>query len=71
MIKQKFELIPYHNNILSSKKNIINKNVINNVTESIKNIVNNCGAVLMQECNNFVDFSGRDIDTFIFQKINF
>ena len=69
MIEKKFELIPYHSNILSSKKkNILNKDVINNVKETIINIVNNCDAVLMQECNDFKDFSGRDVDTFYILK---
>ena len=45
--------------------------MINNVKEIIIKIVKNCNAVLMQECKDFQDFSGRDVDTFIFQIINF
>ena len=54
--KKKFELIPYYNNIsFSKKKNSLNKDAINNVKETIKKIVKDCNAVLMQECKNFQD----------------
>lgn len=70
--KNKFELIPYHNNFLSSKKkNSLDKDVINNTKETIKIIVNYCDAVLMQECKDFRDFSGRDVDTFYLKNKNF
>ena len=70
--KKRFELVPYHNNILSSKKkNSLNKDVINNVKETIKKIVKYCDAVLMQECKNFQDFSGRDVDTFYISNNKF
>jgi len=63
--KKKYELVPYHNNFLSSKKkNSLNKDVIKYVKETIKKIVRCSNAVLMQECKNFEDFSGRDVDTF-------
>ena len=63
--KEKFELLPYHNNFLSSKKqNSLDRDTINNITYTIKTIVNYCDSVLMQECNDFQDFTGRDVDTF-------
>lgn len=73
MINKKiYELIPYHNNFLSSKKkNSLNKDVINNVQETIKKIVKFSNAVLMQECKNFEDFSGRDVDTFYLSNNQF
>jgi len=72
MNKKNYELVPYHNNFLSSKKkNSLNKIVINNVKETIKKIVNYCDAVLMQECKDFQDFSGRDVDTFYISNNNF
>ena len=77
MVEKKFELVPYRNDRLSSKKkNSLNKNVISNVKETIIKIVNRCDAVLMQECEDFKDFSGRDVDTFYisndkFLKINY
>ena len=70
--KKKYELVPYHNNFLSSKKeNSLNKDVINNVKETIKKIVKFSNAVLMQECKNFQDFSGRDVDTFYLSNNQF
>ena len=77
MVEKKFELVPYRNDRLSSKKkNSLNKNVISNVKETIIKIVNRCDAVLMQECEDFKDFSGRDVDIFYisndkFLKINY
>ena len=77
MVEKKFQLIPYNNNLVSSKKkNSLNKDVISNVKETIIKIVNRCDAVLMQECEDFKDFSGRDVDTFYisndkFLKINY
>jgi thymidylate kinase len=63
--KKKYDLVPYHNNfLLSKKKNSLNKDVINYVKETIKKIVRYSNAVLMQECKNFEDFTGRDVDTF-------
>ena len=63
--KKKYDLVPYHNNFLSSKKkNSLNKDVVNSVKETIKKIVRYSNAVLMQECKNFEDFTGRDVDTF-------
>ena len=71
-IEKKFELIPYSNNFTSSqKKNSLNKVVINNVKETIVKIVNYCNAVLMQECKDFQDFSGRDVDTFYISNNKF
>ena len=70
--KKKYELVPYHNNFLSSKKeNSLNKDVINNVKETIKKIVKFSNAVLTQECKNFQDFSGRDVDTFYLSNNQF
>ena len=70
--KKKYELVPYHNNFLSSKKkNSLNKEVIVNVKETIKKIVKSNSAVLMQECKNFQDFSGRDVDTFYLSNNQF
>ncbi len=72
MTEKKFELVPYHNNILNSqKKNNLNKVLINNVKETIIEIVNYCNAVLMQECKDFEDFSGRDVDTFYISNDKF
>ena len=71
-IDKKFELVPFHNNQLSSKKkNSLNKFVINKVKETIIKIVNYCNAVLMQECKDFQDFSGRDVDTFYISNNKF
>ena len=71
-IEKKFELIPYNNNFTySQKKNSLNKTVINNVKEIIIKIVKNCNAVLMQECKDFQDFSGRDVDTFYISNNKF
>ncbi len=70
--KTKFDLVPYHDNVLSSKKkNSLNKEVINSVKETIKKIVKYCDAVLMQECKHYEDFSGRDVDTFYILKNKF
>jgi len=72
MINKKYELIPYHSNFSSSKKkNGLNKEVIVNVKETIKKIVKFNNAVLMQECKNFQNFSGRDVDTFYLSKNQF
>tara|TARA_B100001057_G_C22871767_1_gene959309 strand:- start:9273 stop:10796 length:1524 start_codon:yes stop_codon:yes gene_type:complete len=70
--KRKFELLPYINNLTQSKKeNSINKDVISNVKETIIKIARHSDAILMHECNNFQDFSGRDIDTFYIYKNKF
>ena len=53
------------------KKNSLNEEVIIGVKETIKKIVKYCDVVLMQECENFKDFTGRALTLFIFQKINF
>ena len=70
--KSEFELLPYHSNILSSKKkNSLNEEVIIGVKETIKKIVKYCDVVLMQECENFKDFTGRDVDTFYISENKF
>tara|TARA_B100000886_G_scaffold336318_1_gene294855 strand:- start:1215 stop:2738 length:1524 start_codon:yes stop_codon:yes gene_type:complete len=70
--KKDFELIPYSDNISYSKNiNTFNKNLIINISETIKNVVDHSGAILMHECSNFQDFIGRDIDTFYPSKNKF
>ena len=60
-----YNLLPYNNNIfLSKKKNSQKKNTINDTKKIIKRIVKKCNAVLVHECANFKNFSGRDVDTF-------
>ena len=72
MVEKKFQLVAYHNNLISSKKkNSLNKDVISNVKETIIKIVNSSNAVLMQECEDFKDFSGRDVDTFYISNNKF
>ena len=70
--KSEFELLPYHSNIFfSKKKNSLNEEVIIGVKETIKKIVKYCDVVLMQECENFKDFTGRDVDTFYISENKF
>ncbi len=72
MMNQKYELLPFYNNqVFSKKKNSLNTFVINNVKETIIEILRFCNVVLMQDCQNFEDFSGRDIDTFYISNTNF
>jgi thymidylate kinase len=63
-IKQ-FDLTPFsQNKIYSNTLNTLDKNIILNVKEEIKKIVRDCEAILMHPCDNFENFSGRDIDSF-------
>lgn len=67
--KKDFELIPYINNVKKSKiKNSLNKELISSAKDTIIKIVNYSDALLMQECNSFEDFTGRDVDTFYLSK---
>ena len=67
--KKDFELIPYINNVKKSKvENSLNKELIASVKDTIIKIVNYSDALLMQECNYFEDFTGRDVDTFYLSK---
>ena len=70
--KKNYNLIPYHNNIVHSQKETsLNKEIINNVKETIIKIVKYCDSILIHECNHFQNFSGRDIDTFYIPKNKF
>ena len=72
MHRNKFDLIQYHNNLnVSQKINSLNKNIINNIKEELSTIVTYCNAILMHECTNFEDFSGRDVDTFYISNNKF
>lgn len=72
MKNQKFELLPFYNNeIISKKKNSLNKSIISNVKEIITEILRYCDVVLMQDCQKFEDFSGRDVDTFYISNTSF
>ncbi len=63
--KENYELVPYHDNFeISKKNNSLNKDLLVKVKDTILKIVNFSDAILVHECNNFENFSGRDIDTF-------
>ena len=69
--KKKFDLLPFlDNENYSNNLNSINKSTIVATQQKIVEITEACGAVLMHECNNFIDFSGRDIDTFYISSEN-
>ena len=71
-MNEKYELLPFYNNqVISKQKNSLNTFVINDVKETITEILRSCNVVLMQDCQNFEDFSGRDIDTFYIKNTNF
>ena len=71
-MNQKYELLPFYNNqVISKQKNSLNTFVINDVKETITEILRFCNVVIMQDCQNFEDFSGRDIDTFYIANTNF
>tara|TARA_Y100000590_G_scaffold467795_1_gene648016 strand:+ start:9157 stop:10680 length:1524 start_codon:yes stop_codon:yes gene_type:complete len=70
--KKNFNLIPYHNNLVRSKKeNSLNKEIIDKVKDTIIKIVKYCDSILIHECSYFQNFSGRDIDTFYILKKKF
>lgn len=71
-INNKFNLNSYIDNIATSKiENSLDKRIISDVKETLINIINYCDAVLMQECNYFENFTGRDVDTFFLSKKGF
>ena len=70
--KKDFNLVPYHDNLIHSQKvTSLNKEIINNVKETIIKIVKYCDSILIHECDQFQNFSGRDIDTFYISKNKF
>ena len=63
--KKDFDLLPFlDNENYSNNINSISKSTITAAQQRIVEITEACGAVLVHECNNFINFSGRDIDTF-------
>ena len=63
--KEDYELVSYHNNYeISKKNNSLNKDLLIKVKDIVKKIVDFSEVILVHECNNFENFSGRDIDTF-------
>ena len=67
-----FDLIPFcQNKTYSNARNRLDKNIILNVKEKIIKIVKYCDAVLMHPCDNFQNFSGRDIDSFCISSEKF
>ena len=63
--ENKFDLIQYNSNLDSlQKENSSNKKIINNFKNELSTIVNYCDSILVHECTNFEQFSGRDVDTF-------
>ena len=64
-----FNLIPFYENKFFSKKlNSIDKNIILRLKQEIFRIVKSCDGVLMHECADIMNFSGRDVDTFYISK---
>ena len=70
--KKEFELIPYYKNTINSDDEVnFTKYLDNNIREDITKIINYFDAILIQECNYFEKFSGRDIDTFYISNLKF
>ena len=70
--KNKFDLVPYISNIKDSGKiNSLNQKLVSNIEETIIKIVKKSDAILMHECDQFENFSGRDIDTFYLKNKKF
>lgn len=70
--KKEFELIPYYKNLINSdNENNLIKYLDINARENVTKIVNYFDAILVHECNNFEEFSGRDIDTFYISNKKF
>ena len=47
----------------------MDKKLLNDLKKNIYQIINYYDAYLIQKCNNFRNFTGRDIDAF-YKKIN-
>ena len=60
--KNKFDLVPYISNIKDSGKiNSLNQKLVSNIEETIIKIVKKSDAILMHECDQFENFSGREL----------